>query len=76
MSDSRRDNQNIVDEFEILWPNCSVADCCNKICLGVSDSLCTPHYFNLPMDSEGNAVYPDEATREAVCEEIQLRRPR
>jgi hypothetical protein len=45
------------------WPTCTVADCANKACLGLSNTLCFPHYFRLPMDAQGHAVFPNEETR-------------
>ena len=45
------------------WPNCIVADCSNKACLGLSEKLCFPHYFKLRMDEKGNAIFPNEETR-------------
>lgn len=58
-------------DIAALWPNCTVPDCANKACLGLSETLCTPHYFKLPMDQEGNAIYPDRATRRKVIAAIQ-----
>jgi len=50
-------------EWDSIWPNCTIPDCQNKACVGLTDYLCFPHYFKLPMDSEGNAIFPDEVTR-------------
>ena len=51
-------------EWDAIWPNCTIPDCCNKACVGLSDYVCFPHYFKLPMNSEGNAVFPNEAIKE------------
>jgi hypothetical protein len=54
-------------EITTAWPNCTVVDCCWKVCLGLNDTLCFPHYFNLPMKIENGEVvpvFPDEATKE------------
>lgn len=56
---AERPDQDLLD----IWPNCTVADCSNKACLGLSNEVCFPHYFRLPMDSRGNAIYPDEETK-------------
>lgn len=40
------------------WPNCQVADCGNKACLGLSDTLCYPHATGKRMDRDGNAIPP------------------
>lgn len=58
----------MADEFDPatfgFWPACTVADCCNLVCLGLSDTLCFPHYFELPMDREGAPVFPSRERRE------------
>jgi hypothetical protein len=56
------------ERFE-KWPNCSIPDCSNKACLGLSDTKCFPHYFHLRMDDEGNAIFPDEQTKR-VCHSL------
>ena len=52
----------LTPEQVAAWPSCTVADCSNKACLGLSETLCFPHLFKLPMDDEGNAIFPDEET--------------
>jgi hypothetical protein len=41
------------------WPDCSVADCRNKVYLGgkVPSDMCCPHMFRLPMNLDGACEY-------------------
>ena len=59
----------LTPEEDAMWPNCTVPDCGNKACLGLSNEECFPHYLGLRMDDEGNAIFPDEMT-ERVCKRI------
>lgn len=58
-------------EIDAMWPNCTVPDCGNKTCAGLSETLCTPHLFGLRMDDEGNAIYPSDSIRRAVIQAIK-----
>lgn len=57
----------IPDWLDASWPNCTVPDCGNKIAFGLSETLCFPHFFKLPMDQDGKAVYRDKET-EPACQ--------
>lgn len=53
----------LTPEEDAIWPNCQVPDCQNKACLGLSNEECFPHFFGLPMDKNGDTIYPDEMTK-------------
>lgn len=59
MSDEEGIPQFVID----AWANCAVADCCWKVCLGLSDTQCFAHHFKLRMNDEGLPIFPNAAIK-------------
>ena len=46
------------------WPNCSVIECPNKVCMWAGRGMCFPHSFGLPLAEWHQAC---EAGKRAEC---------